>query len=419
MNVAIVGSGIAGLAAARVLSRNHRITLFEAGSHLGGHTNTVDVHEDGRTVPVDTGFIVFNEHNYPNLCRLFDALGVESRDSDMSFSVHDERSGVEYNGTSAASLFAQASNLLRPSHWGMLADIVRFHREAPAHLANGLDDAVTVDDYLAFHRYRAAFGERYLLPLGASLWSCSAVRFGAFPMRFVLEFLHNHRMLQVDGRPVWKTVRGGSREYVRRLVSELDASIHLNAPVAGVRRAGAGVQVRLADGRAERFDEVVLACHADQSLRLVEDADDLERDVLSQFPYQPNDVVLHTDTRVLPDRRRAWASWNYRIPALDRGAVTVSYNMNMLQGIESEHTYCVSLNLRAAIDPAKVIRRIRYEHPLFTPGRTAAQAHHADLIRRRGISYCGAWWGYGFHEDGLKSALDLCAAFDSGLERAA
>ncbi len=419
MNIAIVGSGIAGLTAAHVLSRRHRVTLFEAGHYLGGHTNTVDVVDGGRTIPVDTGFIVFNEPNYPNLCRLFAELGVESRDSDMSFSVHDERSGLEYNGTSMSKLFAQPGNLLRPSHWRMLADIARFHREAPTHLENGLAESVTVRDYLLHRGYGASFEQRYLLPLGASLWSCSAARFGDFSMRFVLEFLHNHRMLQVSGRPVWKTVRGGSREYVRRLVAGLDASIHLDAPVAGVRRCGAGVRVRLAGGHSQRFDEVVLACHADQSLALVEDADALERDVLAQFPYQPNDVVLHTDTRVLPDRRRAWASWNYRIPARDRGAVTVTYNMNMLQGIHSERTWCVSLNLRGAIDPAKVIRRIRYQHPMFTPGRAAAQAHHADLVRRRGVSYCGAWWGYGFHEDGVRSALAVCSAFDADLERAA
>jgi predicted NAD/FAD-binding protein len=419
VNVAIVGSGISGLTAAHVLSKRHKVTVFESGNYVGGHTNTIDVSEGDRIIPVDTGFIVFNQPNYPNLCRLFSHLGVESRDSDMSFSVRCDRSGIEYNGNSLDSLFIQRANLFRPSHWRMIAEIIRFHRRAPADLRSGLDDSVTVSGYLARHRFSSAFERRYLLPLGASLWSCSAAQFSTFPMRFVIEFLDNHRMLQVDGRPVWKTVRGGSREYVRRLIAQMNADVRLNTPVAGVRRKATGVEVRLADGRSKRFDEVVMSCHADQSLELVEDADGLEHDVLVRFPYQRNEVVLHTDIRVLPAREKAWASWNYQIPARTRSNVTVSYNMNMLQGIESERTYCVSLNLSTEIDPSKVIRRIRYEHPLFTPGRSVAQNHHGELVRRRGISYCGAYWGYGFHEDGVRSALSVCAAFDQGLERAA
>ncbi len=419
MNIAIVGSGISGLSCAHVLSKKHRVSVFEAGDYAGGHTNTIDVQEGGRTVAVDTGFIVFNRPNYPNLCRLFDQLGVESRDSDMSFSVRCDRSGIEYNGSGLGALFVQRANLMRPSHWRMIAEILRFHREAPVQLKRGLDDSLTVRGYLAAHHYGDAFARRYLLPLGASLWSCSAAQFGSFPMRFVIEFLLNHRMLQVEGRPVWKTVVGGSREYVRRLLSQLSAEVRLNTPVAAVRRGSGGVELRLADGRTEQFDEVVMACHADQSLRMVEDADGLEHDVLARFPYQPNEVVLHTDTRVLPARKKAWASWNYQIPAESRGSVTVSYNMNMLQGIESDRTYCVSLNLASEIDPAKVIRRIRYEHPLFTSGRSVAQSHHSELIRRRGVSYCGAYWGYGFHEDGVRSSLDVCAAFDQDLEQAA
>ncbi|HSS62871.1 MAG TPA: FAD-dependent oxidoreductase [Gammaproteobacteria bacterium] len=419
MNVAIVGSGISGLTAAHVLSRKHRVKVFESGDYIGGHTNTIDVREGDRSIPVDTGFIVFNQPNYPNLCRLFDQLGVESRESDMGFSVRCEKSGIEYNGSSLDLLFVQRSNVVRPSHWRMIVEILRFHREAPAQLREGLDDSISVGSYLTRHRFSSAFERRYLLPLGASLWSCSAAQFSSFPMRFVIEFLQNHRMLQVEGRPVWKTVRGGSREYVRRLVSRMKADVRLNTPVAGVRRKANGVDVRLIDGPTERFDEVVMACHADQSLHLVEDADGLEHDVLVRFPYQPNEVVLHTDTRMLPARRKAWASWNYRIPQRARSDVTVSYNMNMLLGIESERTYCVSLNLASEIDPSKVIRRIRYEHPLFTPGRSVAQSYHGDLIRRRGISYCGAYWGYGFHEDGVRSALNVCAAFDQGLERAA
>ena len=310
MNIAIIGSGISGLTAAHVLSKKHKITLFEAGDYLGGHTNTVDVREGERTIPVDTGFIVFNQPNYPNLCRLFESLGVESRESNMSFSVRCDRSGIEYNGSDIDSLFAQRANLLRASHWRMLTDILRFNRDAPMHIRTGLDDSITVNAYLSAHRFSDAFAQRYLLPLGASLWSCSAAQFSTFPVRFVIEFLLNHRMLQVEGRPVWKTVRGGSRDYVHRLVSRMNAEIRLKTPVVAVRRAGRGIEVRLEHGRTEQFDEVILACHADQSLRLVEDADGLEHDVLARFPYQPNEVVLHTDISLLPRNRRCWSSWS-------------------------------------------------------------------------------------------------------------
>lgn len=412
MNIAIIGSGIAGMTAARMLSRRNHVTVFESAGYVGGHTNTIQVEEGGRTVPVDTGFIVFNELNYPNLCRLFGELGVESRDSDMSFSVHCEKSGLEYNGTSLDQLFAQRRNLLRPKFWGMLAEILRFNREAPANLADGLDDTVSVEAYVERYGYGSTFVEHYLAPLGASLWSCDARRFRRFPMRFVIEFLHNHGMLQVNDRPVWKTVVGGSHRYVDPLISPFRDRIRLNTPVTAVRRCPAGVEVVIEGGRHERFDEVVLACHADQSLRLVTDMDREEQELLGHFPYQVNEAVLHTDTALLPDRRRAWASWNYRIPEHASDGVTVTYNMNMLQGLDSRKIYCVSLNQAGSVDPSTIIRRIRYEHPLFTPGRDEAQANHGALIRRRGISYCGAYWGFGFHEDGVRSALAVCEAFD-------
>lgn len=415
MKIAVVGSGISGMTAARVLARRNDVTLFEAANHVGGHTNTIRVAEGSRTLAVDTGFIVFNEANYPNLCALFREIGVESRDSDMSFSVHCEKSGFEYNGSSLATLFVQRRNLLRPRFWRMLAEILRFNGDAPRALADGIDDTITVAEYVENHRHSEAFVEHYLVPLGASLWSCDANGFLRFPMRFVIEFLMNHAMLQVDGRPTWKTVVGGSDAYIGPLTEPFRDRIRLATPVRAVIRVGGGVELVFDGGRRQRFDEVILACHADQSLRLVANPEPEEREILAHFPYQANDAVLHTDTALLPDRPKAWASWNYRIPADECDNVTVTYNMNMLQGLECNETYCVSLNQTARIEPRKVIRRIRYQHPLFTPGRDQAQASHAAMIRRRGISYCGAYWGFGFHEDGVRSALCVSDAFDMSL----
>jgi len=420
MKIAIVGAGIAGLTAASVLSRKHAITVFEAGNHIGGHTNTIPIREGNQTLAVDTGFIVFNEPNYPNLLRLFDQHDVPIQDSDMSFSVHEPNTGFEYNGVSFDALFAQRANLLKPRFWGMLASIMRFHREAPLHLSAGMDDSLTVSQYVKRHHYSSQFVEHYLVPLGASLWSCDAVRFQDFPMTFVLEFLDNHHMLQLSDRPMWKTVRGGSYQYVRRLVSQFRRRIFLGCAVSTVRRRAGYVEVGLADGRNDSFDEVILASHADQSMRMLDCAEDDETDLLAAFPYQKNEVVLHTDTNLLPRRRKAWASWNYRIAEprqeQEQEQVTVTYNMNKLQMLDSSSTYCVSLNQADAVSPAHVIRKIKYEHPVFKPGRSAAQREHGQLIRRRRVSHCGAYWGYGFHEDGVRSALAVCESFGMDLD---
>jgi predicted NAD/FAD-binding protein len=418
MKIAVVGAGIAGLTSAYTLSRAHEVTVFEAGHYAGGHANTVDVTDGGRQMPIDTGFIVFNEPNYPHLCRLFDALDVASHESEMSFAVRCERTGREWNGSSLNQVFAQRRNLLRPSHWKMLADIVRFHREAPD-VMKMLDDSVSVSQWIERQHYSRAFADYYLLPLGASLWSCSAKHFSNFPMCFVLEFLNNHHMLQVEGRPVWRTVTGGSREYVKRIVLPFAERLHLNAPVSKVERVAAGVDVTVADGTPQHYDEVIFACHADQALSVLADPDDEERDVLGCFPYQKNIAVLHKDTSVLPTRRRAWASWNFAIPSDVSEEVNVTYNMNLLQKLDAENTWSVSLNPGQRIAPDLEAARFVYDHPMFTAGRAEAQARHASLVRRRGISYCGAYWGFGFHEDGARSAVAVCDAFDVVLERAA
>jgi len=415
MRIAVVGTGIAGLAAARALHRRHDIDVFEAEGRIGGHTNTVAVREGARELGIDTGFIVFNEHNYPLLARLFAELGVESRPSSMSFSVRCERSGLEYNGSSLSQLFCQRRNLLRPAHWAMIRDILRFHDIARAALGEGLDDSVSVADFAGRAGLGRAFTDYYLVPLGASLWSCSGEHFRRFPMRFVIEFLDNHCMLQVSDRPVWRTVAGGSSRYLGPLTAAFRERIRTATPVRALRRRAGAVELTTAAGETHRYDEVVLATHADQALRLLADADATERELLGAFPYTDNEVVLHTDTGVLPRRRAAWASWNYRIPAADRQRVAVTYNMNMLQGLDAAKTYCVSLNQSEAIAPVTVIARFDYAHPAFGPHRAEAQGRHGELIRRGGVSCCGAYWGYGFHEDGLRSAAAVTAAFDQEL----
>jgi uncharacterized protein len=415
MKIAIVGTGISGLTSAYLLHRDHDVHVFEANDYIGGHTNTIEVKEHNRIIPIDTGFIVFNEHNYPNLCQLFDVLNVESRDSDMSFSVYCEKTGLEYNGTDMNRVFSQRRNIFNPAFLGMLKDIMRFHEHAPSTLKKGIDDIITVAEYASRYEYSQKFIEYYLVPLGASLWSCPADKFRQFPIKFVLEFLDNHCMLQVNDRPQWKTVVGGSYQYIAPLIQQFIDRIHLNSPVNSIVRKNNRVELFLSDGVVEKFDEVILATHADTSRRLVKNIEAEERSLLELFEYQYNEAVLHTDVNVLPKKKRTWASWNYRIPATENNHVAVTYNMNMLQGIESEYSYNVSLNQTRDINPEKIIKRINYHHPVFQPGRDLAQSQHHKMIRRRGISYCGAYWGYGFHEDGVRSAIAVGEAYDQVL----
>ena len=412
MNIAIIGSGISGLIAAYLLARRHRVQIFESADYIGGHTHTIDVKEDTRILPVDTGFIVFNELNYPNLCRLFDALGVASRNSDMSFSVRCEGTGLEYNGSTFASLFAQKKNLLSPAFWGMLNDILSFHKDAYKALSTGLSEQLSIADFVQQRSYGKLFFTHYLLPLGASIWSCPTEYFRVFPARFVLEFMANHHLLQINGRPQWKAVTGGSRSYIKPLTRTFASRIQLNTRITRVRRQARSIEVTTASGDRQDFDEVVIATHANQALSLLAEPEPDERELLQSFPYQRNDVIVHTDTRLLPQRSQAWASWNYYLPEANTEQATLTYNMNMLQGLDSAKTYCVSLNQGNHINPDLIVRRIRYSHPQFGPGVMAAQARHAEMIRRKRISYCGAYWGHGFHEDGLRSALAIGEAFD-------
>jgi len=407
--VAIVGAGISGLVCAYLLNQRHDIVVYEAGDYIGGHTNTIDVETEHGAIPVDTGFIVYNESNYPLFTRLLDQLNVESLPSMMSFAVSCERSGLEYNGSSINQLFAKRSSVFSVGHWKMIRDIARFNRDAER--LQEVGDALTVAEYVRENNFSDSFLEHYLIPIGASIWSCPSGTFRGFPIRFVIDFLRNHGMLQINDRPEWRVIKGGSRQYIAPLTQPFRDCIQLKTPVSRVERHGDGVTVSLHSGAAERFDQVVLACHSDQALRLLDEPSELERELLSAFPYQRNETVLHTDESLLPKRRRAWGSWNYRIRSDSSDAVAITYNMNMLQSISSRAQYCVTLNETDRIDPSKVIRRFQYHHPIFTLERDAAQARHEELVRNNRTSFCGAYWGFGFHEDGVRSAIRVAEHF--------
>jgi predicted NAD/FAD-binding protein len=417
MKVAVIGAGIAGNVAARELHREHDVTVFEAGEHVGGHTHTHDVELHGRRWQVDTGFIVFNDRTYPNFIELLHELGVSAQESGMSFSVRDEATGLEYNGTSINTLFAQRRNLLRPSFLGMVRDILRFNREAPR-LLDEPGGELPLRDFLERGRYGRHFVDQYVVPMGAAIWSTDPASMMRFPARFFVRFLHNHGMLTVNDRPVWRTIKGGSARYVERLVAPFRDRIHLATPVELVRRIPGGVLVKPRGHESLRFDAAFLACHSDQALAMLADASDAEREVLGAIPYQANETVLHTDATLLPRRRLAWAAWNYHL-CPDGGPVALTYNMNILQRLDAPTPFLVTLNRTDAIDPDRIIKRITYHHPLYTPASVAAQARHREIDGANATYYCGAWLRNGFHEDGVASALAAMAHFrDDHAQRA-
>jgi predicted NAD/FAD-binding protein len=418
MKIAVVGTGISGLVAAYLLGGEHELTLFEAGDYVGGHTNTIAVERFGRRYAVDTGFIVFNERTYPNFIRLLDQVGVASHPTTMSFSVRCERSGLEYNGTDLNRLFAQRRNLVRPSFYRMVRDILRFYREAPA-LLEEEDDGLTLGAYLERERYSRQFVDQHIIPMGAAVWSSEPRRMLAFPARHFVQFFSHHGFLSVSDRPRWRVVSGGSQQYVGPLTRRFADRIRLRCPVRTIARKRDGVRVTPWGGEPERFDAVVVATHSDQALALLADPSPAEREILGAIPYQRNETVLHTDARLLPHRRRAWAAWNYHILDPATQAVAVTYNMNLLQGIESPEPFCVTLNRSAAIDPAKVIARLTYHHPVYTAAGVAAQRRWDEVNGVNRTYFCGAYWGFGFHEDGVNSALAVARRFGLTLQAAA
>ncbi|MGG5240293.1 NAD(P)/FAD-dependent oxidoreductase [Pseudomonas lurida] len=415
MKIAIIGSGIAGLTSAYLLSRRHDITLFEAGDRIGGHTHTVNVTVEGKSYAVDTAFIVFNDWTYPHFIRLLGQIGVKFKPTEMSFSVCDENTRFEYNGNNLNSLFAQRRNILSPGFWGMLRDILRFNRQAPLDLQEQRISAeMTLGDYLEAGGYGPRFILHYIVPMGAAIWSMSLVDMLKFPLQFFVRFFKNHGLLSVNNRPQWCVIEGGSSSYIEPLTRSFRERIRLDCPVHLVERDAEGVVVHSAAG-TEAFDKVVFACHSDQALALLGDPSHAEQEILGALPYADNDVVLHTDTRLLPERKLAWASWNYRLTANRQTQAAVTYDMNILQGIDSATTFCVSLNQTQMINPLKILARYTYAHPQYSLAAVAAQARRDEISGVRNTYYCGAYWANGFHEDGVVSALHVAQAFGETL----
>lgn len=410
MKIAIVGSGVSGLVCAHLLHAEHDLTVYEAGDHPGGHVHTVDVEVDGGCVSIDTGFIVYNTRTYPLFSRLLERLGVDTQPSDMSFGVSCERSGVEWGSRGLSGVFAQRRNLVRKSFLGMLRDVRRFNREAPRLLALG-DDKVTLGDYLSGAGYSQEFVSQYAIPMGAAIWSSKPEDFLHFPAQSFVRFFANHNLLQARPDLPWRVISGGSRRYVDALIAPLADRVRTHQPVRAVRRGRGGVDLLDAQGEWQRYDRVILAVHSDQALRLLEDPSDAERRVLSAIRYQPNRVTLHTDDSVMPRSRRAWASWNSRVRRESDAPAFVTYHMNRLQGLRVRQDFFVTLNGEDRVDPRRVLAEFTCDHPVFDGAALRAQQLHGVIDGVRGIHFSGAYWGYGFHEDGVRSAARVCRKF--------
>ena len=417
MKIAVIGAGVSGLVAAEQLTRSHDVTVFEAGNYIGGHTNTIDVETANGPLAVDTGFIVFNDRTYPHFVKLLDRLGVASQDTSMSFSVKCEKTGLEYSGSGFNGLFAQRRNLLNPKFHRLIFDLLKFFRLGEAMLQRDDDgsETETVSSFLDRNKFSTQFVQQYFLPMGAAIWSSSFEKFRDFPIRFIVEFYRNHGLLSLTDRPQWRVIKGGSKQYIEPLTAGWRDQIRLNTPVRKVvRKDNLPNSVTLqTDRESFEFDHVVLACHSDQALRILgNNATKVETEILSAFPYQKNVALLHTQSDVLPQQRRAWASWNYFNPTRESESATVTYNMNILQSLKSEKTWCVTLNGENVVRDENVIASIDYAHPTFSAGRKTMQGRHHELCGENATSFCGAYWGNGFHEDGVASALRVVESIE-------
>jgi predicted NAD/FAD-binding protein len=413
MKIAIIGSGISGMVVAWLLCNDHDIALFEQNDYIGGHTHTVDVQRGDKTFSVDTGFIVFNRVTYPNFCTVLDRLGVDVQRTRMTFSVKCEQTGLEYSPHSLNTFFAQRRNLISPTFYRMIYDIFRFRREFNS-LLEGKDE-IEIAHYLNRKGYSQRFHQHFIVPLGSSLWSADPHRFREFPLRTFVRFFKNHGILNIINPFEWLVIKGGSRRYIEKLTATYSDKVRLNCPVKRIARRDDCVELTLLSGKTERFDHVVLATHSDQALPLLSDASQAEKEILGAIPYQENLAVLHTDTSMLPHRQSIWSGWNYLIVNEDTGRATITYDMNVLQGIDSPEEFCVTLNRLADIHPDRVIGQYLYHHPVFTKKAPEVQTRQTEISGVNRTHYCGAYWGYGFHEDGVKSALAACKYFGKDL----
>lgn len=414
MRIAVVGGGISGMLSWYLLQQKHDVTLFEANDYLGGHTATVEVEAAGEKFAIDTGFIVFNDRTYPVFNKFIAELAVEKLNTEMSFSVKNPQQKLEYNGNTIASLFAQKRNLLRPSFWRMLTDIIRFNKLGKALVAEDHPDLdLQLGDFLVKHKFGSGLRDNYLLPMGAAIWSAGLTDMPSFPVRFFLRFFNNHGLLNISDRPQWAVIKGGSKRYVEALLAKLGTeNLRLSQKISAIKRDEQGVTLHFANGDSEQFDKVVFACHSDQALALLGgQATADEHAILGAIAYQQNEVVLHTDVRLLPERRAAWASWNYNLDATNRSRATLTYNMNILQQLDAPVTFCVTLNNTSAIDKDKILGVYQYAHPVYNMMTLAAQLQRNVINGHNHSYFCGAYWYNGFHEDGARSAVDVAAMF--------
>jgi len=418
MNIAVIGTGISGNVAAYYLSEHHRVTVFERNDYVGGHTHSHEISSDGKSICVDSGFIVFNDRTYPEFNALLDKLGVEAQKTEMSFSVKCDSSGLEYKGSGLNAMFAQRRNILNPKFYKLISEIVRFNKTAKQFIQQPSDESLDV--FLARNDFSDYFSSHYLLPMGAAIWSTDPILMRDFPASFFLRFFENHGLLDLKNRPQWYVIPGGSKQYIKPLTERFASSIKLRAEVTSVRRADNGVYIRDCGSDEQFFDAVFIAAHSDEALKILSDVSDHERAVLGAIEYQENHAILHTDSSVLPKCKRAWSAWNYHLTRptqsntgslTESEPVALSYNMNILQGLDASETFCVTLNNSSSIDPAKIIKSLTYQHPIFTPESVDAQARQGEINGPLNTYFCGAYWGNGFHEDGVVSALNALEHF--------